>query len=150
MSDALIAELRRDEGVDRYAYPDSLGYATIGVGRLIDRRKGGGLSDDEIDYLLRNDIARVATGFDAAIPWWRALDPVRKRVLQNMGHQLGVRGVLNFKKAVAAIKAGDYAKAAEEMLDSVWARTQTPARAKRLAQMMRSDQAWPFTHGDHP
>ena len=44
--------LRRDEGRVRHAYQDHLGYWTIGVGRLIDQRKGGGLSEDEIDYLL--------------------------------------------------------------------------------------------------
>jgi lysozyme len=61
MSDPLlIAELRRDEGVDRSAYQDHLGFWTIGVGRLIDRRKGGGLSDEEIDYLLQNDVKRFA------------------------------------------------------------------------------------------
>lgn len=136
--DLIIAELRRDEGVDRYAYQDSRGFWSIAVGRLIDRRKGGGLSDDEINYLLSNDVARVKAGLDKAIPWWRTLDPVRQRVLQNMGHQLGVGGLLNFKNALAAVKAGDYAAAAAEMLDSDWAREQTPERAARLAQGMRT------------
>ena len=138
-NDAILrAELRDDEGRERFVYFDHLGYATIGCGRLVDKRKGGGLSDDEIDYLLANDLKRVAAGLDKAIPWWRTLDPVRRRVFQNMGHQLGVNGLLNFKKAVAAAKAGDYITAAAEMLDSTWAKVQTPARAQRLAKMMRT------------
>jgi lysozyme len=55
----LTAQLRYDEGVKEYAYTDSEGYLTIGVGRLIDRTKGGKLSEDEIDYLLDNDIDKV-------------------------------------------------------------------------------------------
>lgn len=136
----LLAELRRDEGVDRYAYQDHLGFWTIGVGFLIDRRKGGGLADDEIDYLLSNRVKRVEAGLDAAVPWWRKLSPTRQRVLQNMAYQLGVNGVLNFKKALAAMKAGQWDLAAREMMDSTWAKSQTPERAKRLAQMMRTGQ----------
>jgi lysozyme len=45
---ANIAEqLRRDEGEVLHAYQDKYGYWTIGVGRLIDARKGGGISVEE-------------------------------------------------------------------------------------------------------
>ena len=56
MGDDLERQLRRDEGVVEHAYIDSEGWTTIGVGRLIDKRKGGRLRDDEIEYLLQNDI----------------------------------------------------------------------------------------------
>lgn len=131
----LLAELRRDEGVDRFAYEDSEGFLTIGVGFLVDRRKGGGLTDEEIDYLLGNRVKRALGGLDGAIPWWRNLDPVRRRVLSNMAYQLGTGGVLKFRKALAAIKAADWPTAKAEMLDSAWAK-QTPERAERLAEMM--------------
>jgi lysozyme len=133
---ALLAELRRDEGVVRHAYQDSLGFWTIGVGRLIDRRRGGGLSDAEIDLLLANDVARVEAGLDARIPWWRTLDPVRRRVLANMGFNLGVEGLLGFRNTLPAVREGRYEDAADGMLRSKWAR-QVGARAVRLAAMMR-------------
>ena len=137
MSDpVLLAELRRDEGVVRHAYQDSLGFWTIGVGRLIDRRRGGGLSDAEIDLLLSNDIQRVDAGLDARIPWWRTLDPVRRRVLANMGFNLGVEGLLGFRNTLPAVREGRYEDAADGMLRSKWAR-QVGARAVRLAAMMR-------------
>jgi lysozyme len=60
--------LEDEEGRVPHAYPDSLGYWTIGVGRLIDRRKGGGLSDDEIDYLLANDIRGSTSSTRCARP----------------------------------------------------------------------------------
>src|SRR3546814_2848207 len=49
--------LNREEGRIPHAYQDSLGYWTIGVGRLIDKRKGGRLTNVDIDMLLANDIA---------------------------------------------------------------------------------------------
>lgn len=134
--DILLAELRRDEGVIRSAYPDSLGWLTIGVGRLIDARKGGGLSDDEIDFLLRNDVVKVRAELDVALPWWRGLDPVRQRVLQNMAFNLGIPGLLTFKNTLAAMKAGDWDRAAAGMLASKWA-SQVGERATRLARMMK-------------
>ena len=54
----LIEQLKRHEGVSKWAYEDHLGYITVGVGRCLDPEIGLGLSDDEIDYLLRNDITR--------------------------------------------------------------------------------------------
>ncbi len=133
----MVAELRRDEGVVPSAYQDSLGWWTIGVGRLIDKRKGGKLSDDEIDYLLNNDIAKFSKLLDINIPWWRTLDDVRQRVLLNMAFNLGVAGLMGFKNTLAYVKSGDYTKAASNMLLSKWA-TQVKGRATRLSEMMRT------------
>lgn len=134
---AMIAELRRDEGVVKHAYQDTEGLWTIGVGRLIDQRRGGGLSDDEIDYLLANDVRRFAAELDDRLPWWRKLDPVRQRVILNMAFNLGTDGLLAFKNTLAAVKAGDYARAAVGMLASKWA-SQVKGRASRLAHMMKT------------
>lgn len=134
---AMLAELRRDEGVIPHAYQDHLGYWTIGVGRLIDKRKGGKLSPDEIDYLLGNDVSRFEAELDARLPWWRDLNGVRQRVLLNMAFNLGTAGLLGFKNTLAAVKAGEWAKAASGMLASKWAR-QVGERAKRLAHMMKT------------
>ena len=74
----LTAQLTRDEGRERSMYLDHLGYATIGVGRLIDARKGGGLREDEIDYLLRNDINDRIDQLGRRIPWFLELDGARQ------------------------------------------------------------------------
>lgn len=133
----LTKELRRDEGVVPFAYQDHLGYWTIGVGRLIDKRKGGGLSDAEIDFLLSNDIDRFEKQVIDALPWYSRLDDVRQRVLVNMAFNLGIGGLLGFKNTLAMIERGDYAGAAKGMLNSKWA-TQVGERAKRLATMMET------------
>ncbi|MFQ5421037.1 MAG: hypothetical protein ACE5EY_11830, partial [Anaerolineae bacterium] len=54
----------------------------------------------------------------------------------NMAFNLGRTRLARFGKMWAAIHIGDYALAAEEMLDSRWAR-QVGERAHRLAEMMR-------------
>lgn len=136
----LTSQLRRDEGVVPHAYQDHLGYWTIGVGRLVDKSKGGRLSNDEIDYLLANDIARFTAEVEAALPWCSKLDDARKAVLINMAFNLGTQGLLNFKNTLGLIEAGKYADAGAAMLQSKWAK-QVGARADRLARQMTTG-AW--------
>lgn len=137
MKDKVAAQLRRDEGEVLSSYQDHLGYWTIGVGRLIDKRKGGGISAEESAYLLNNDIDARIKGLEAALPWFNTLDDARQGVLINMAFQMGLEGLLAFKNTLAEIKAGNYDKASEMMLISKWA-TQTPERAKRLAKQMKT------------
>lgn len=133
----LTQQLRRDEGVKRSAYQDHLGFWTIGVGRLIDARKGGGLRESEIDALLANDIADRVQALTDALPWFTTLDDARKGVLLNMAFQMGTAGLLAFTTTLAHVRAGRYDDAAKAMLQSKWAK-QTPMRAMRLAQQMES------------
>ena len=128
-------QLIRDEGEVAHAYQDSLGFWTIGVGRLIDKRKGGGLSRAEIAMLLDNDIKRVDVELSIALPWLPQLDDARRAVLLNMAFQMGPAGLLKFKRTLDLVRAGRWADAARAMLQSKWA-TQTPQRAKRLARQM--------------
>lgn len=160
---AIIAHLRFEEGVRAKAYKDHLGYWTIGVGRLLDSRKGGRitpeedaillandasrkgqpwrayvLTDGEINMLLKNDIER----FTAAIrdwPAWKALgDNVARQVaLTSMAFQLGTAGLAAFKNSLRMVEQGRFGEAADNMMKSRWAK-QTPSRAKRITGMMRT------------
>jgi lysozyme len=133
----LVEQLKRQEGWKRTLYKDHLGFWTIGCGRLVDPRRGGGLSDDEIAYLLDNDIDKVVAQLDKRIPWWKEIASSNRRaVLINMAFQMGIDGLLGFKNTLAMIKAGDYSGAAKGMLNSLWAK-QTPARAHELSEQMR-------------
>jgi lysozyme len=91
--DELTKQLRRDEGEVLHAYEDHIGFLTIGVGRLIDKRRGGGISAEESAYLLSNDIARVSRELQQRLPWIDNLDEARKGVLLNMAFQMGVNGL---------------------------------------------------------
>lgn len=133
----LRTQLYRDEGKKYSVYKDSLGYYTIGVGRMVDSRKGGKLSDDEIEYLLNNDIDNIQKQVLNQIPWSCKLSPARLGVLLNMTFQMGIKGVLRFKNTMKMIEVGDYNGAADGMMNSLWAK-QTPKRAKRLSTQMRT------------
>lgn len=133
----LSEQLRRDEGEVLHAYQDSLGFWTIGVGRLIDSRKGGCISRSESEMLLANDIAAKQLELTKALPWILKLDPIRQAVLYNMAFNLGVAGLLNFKTTLALIAQHDYAAAAVAMLDSIWAK-QLPERSARLAEQLKT------------
>ena len=134
----IVDQLRRDEGESATCYLDHLGYQTIGIGRLIDKRRGGGLRPDEISYLLNNDIQDRREALKKALPFFDSLPSARQGVLINMAFQLGVAGLLEFKQTLKAVEEGRWADAAKAMLASKWA-TQTPARAARLAKQMETN-----------
>ena len=135
MKDKILKQLRRDEGVMRHAYQDTEGYWTIGVGRLIDKRRGGGLSEEEVDFLLNNDVAEKEKALEASVSFYKGLDEARRGVLLNMAFNLGVEGLLAFKNTLKLVGEGRYKEASEEMLKSKWA-AQVGDRAVRLSKQM--------------
>ena len=129
------------EGRIPHAYQDSLGYWTIGVGHLIDKRKGGKLPEPIIDALLDHDIRSHCAPLYDALPWLSRLDETRQAVLCDMAFNLGVAGLLKWKNTLAMVERGDYAAAARAMRNSLWAR-QVKTRAVRLSRMMETGE-WP-------
>jgi len=133
--DLLIAE----EGEKLSAYQDSMGFWTIGVGRLIDARKGGGISQEESRYLLANDIRRIERALGERYRWFSRLDAVRRAVVISMAFQTG-EALHKWPKFCNAMAVTDYVAAAKEMLDSTVAREQAPLRWNRQAHMMLTGQ----------
>jgi len=137
MIEKLTEQLRRDEGESLVAYQDHLGYWTIGVGRLIDHRKGGGITRDESAMLLANDIQHILTLLPKRIPFFHKLDDARKGALCNMAFQMGVGGLMSFATTLDHLSRGEFEKAADAMLFSKWAH-QTPQRAARISNQIRT------------
>ena len=129
----LMDMLERHEGRRDRPYRCTAGKLTIGVGRNLDDR---GLSDDEIDYLLANDVKECIRDL-GRFPYWITLDDVRRDALVSMRFNLGAGGFRRFVGMNSALAAGDYGKAADCMMDSIWAR-QVGGRAVELANMMRT------------
>ena len=129
----LREQLIRDEGgFQSKPYLDSVGALTIGYGRNL---RDVGISEAEAAFMLDNDLGAAAGDVDRAVPWARGLDEVRRAVLVNMRFNMGLGGLLGFRKMLDAAEAGDWQRAAAEMLDSRWAR-QVGDRAQRLARQM--------------
>ena len=128
----LIEELKRDEGVVLSLYQCSAGKNTIGVGRNLDDR---GITEDESDYLLSNDIDLCVEELEGTFPWFTTLSDARQRVMVNMCFNLGLSRLLGFEKFLAAMEAGDWETAGIEMLDSKWA-VQVGNRSERLKDLV--------------
>lgn len=129
--------LKREEGFALRPKRCTEGKLTIGFGWNLD---ACGIRVDEAVYRLQNDIgearheAMIIFGDD-----WSALNDVRQAVVISMIFQLGFAGFSRFRMTISYIRFGDYEQAAINMLKSKWA-TQTPNRAKRCAEMMRTGQ----------
>lgn len=148
-NDALRAQLERHEGKRAFPYLDCCGKPwracacaikgklTIGVGRNLD---DVGLREDEIAYLLDNDIAEARAALVRALSWFSSLSEIRQRVLVDMAFNLGIAKLLTFSRTLADMAAGRHEQAAQDMLASRWA-AQVKGRAQRLAQMWRTNTA---------
>lgn len=138
----LAAAIVAEEGRKTHAYPDPLTGGkpwTIGVGHTDGDHVYQGLvwTDAQIDAALAADIAKAEAGLDKTLPWWRSLCDVRQDCLVQMTFQMGLDGLLAFHRTLGFVQDHQYDAAAEGMLASLWAR-QTPHRAKRLAELMRT------------
>jgi lysozyme len=134
VTEKLLEMLKRHEGVRAHVYLCSAGYETIGVGRNISK-SGMGLSDDEVDYLLQNDIVRVIKELSSEYRWFNSLDDVRKDAMIDISFNLGATRLRGFKRALAAMEVADYKMAAKEFLDSKWSRD-VKGRATELCYMI--------------
>jgi lysozyme len=129
------AELRDDEDDIPYAYQDSLGFWTIGVGHLIDKRRGGGLSKRIRELILDEDIAEKSKDLDARLSWWRSKPETVQRALLNMCFQMGIGKLLGFVNSLRLIELNKFKEAGPQMRQSLWY-TQTPNRAERVIKMI--------------
>lgn len=124
----LIDDIKAEEGFSGTVYVCSEGFDTVGYGSRMPITKEE--AELLLEYRLKGMKAQL-TGYlydiDIKDEAWD--------ILFNMSYQLGVKGVLNFKNMIKALKNNDYKEASIQMLDSLWAK-QTPNRAKRLSDRM--------------
>jgi lysozyme len=135
VTEKLLEMLKRHEGVKSHIYQCSAGFWTLGAGRNVDPQGGLGLSDDEVDYLLQNDIERVIKELSTEYRWFNSLDDVRKDAMIDISFNLGATRLRGFKRALAAMEVADYKMAAKEFLDSKWSRD-VKGRATELCYMI--------------
>jgi lysozyme len=128
----LIERVKKHEGFRSKPYKCSAGKLTIGYGRNLE---DVGISKTEAEFLLKNDLYRAASQLGRLNINMYQLNRARKNVLIEMIFNLGLYGVLGFKRMLAALREKDYLKASKEMLDSKWAK-QVGYRAKKLASIM--------------
>lgn len=142
----IVKLLNFEEGYVEKPYLDTQGFPTVAGGIRIGP-KGAALSNYTFTVPREvGDVWKISI-IDAKIKQMKANSSInnalaacndaRSDILYSMAYQMGVPGLANFKNMIAAIAKKDFNLAATEMLDSLWAR-QTPGRAKRHAEVMRS------------
>lgn len=124
--------LIRHEGERATPYIDSVGVQTIGIGHNLHKP----LSARAIRVIFEDDLADARNDCLHAFPWFADLDETRQWVIINMCFNLGLTRLQGFYKFLNAVERGDYATAATEMLDSLWAK-QVKKRAHELAALMQ-------------
>lgn len=153
-AERLAAQLKRHEGLRLAAYLDGLGVLTVGYGHNClawpvegVEKPGDAITPEQADFLFRSDLELAEAQAGYALPWMDILNYPRRAVLVNMAFNLGVgsvasgRGLMGFRRMLAALQRKDYPGAAREMLNSRWA-GQVGARARELAAQMQSG-SWP-------
>lgn len=149
--------LARDEGREHRAYPDPLSpYAvaarrglataglsgapwTIGEGHCGPEVHQGLIwTDAQIDAAKASDIAHARAACAAHFhPWFDTLNAPRQAVLVCMAFQMGIGGLLEFIRTLAAVRDQHFSLAADGMRNSAWGK-QTPERVRRMAEQMAS------------
>ena len=125
---SLIEDIKQEEGFSGTVYRCTEGFDTVGYGSRMP------ITKEEAELLLEHRLKAMKaqlTGYlydiDIKDEAWD--------ILFNMAYQLGVNGVLKFKKMIEALRVKDYKEASKQGLDSLWAK-QTPNRANRLMKRM--------------
>ena len=132
--------IKEEEGYRDTMYRDHLGFATIGYGHLVlptDKFKEGvKYSHKELLKILDYDFAIAKQDMESLTKDLDIVDGA-KEILIHMLFQLGKPKVMKFQRMFENLRKKDYVGASNEMLDSLWAKKHTPARAERLARKMR-------------
>lgn len=138
----LAAQLRRQESKggkpSLVAYPCPAGFATIGHGHNLEARLPKvtpeeaairrvallkmRITPEDAERLLASDMEAAEVALLDHWPWMVGLDGVRLAAFVNLAFNMGVPRLAGFKDTLAALQAGDYETAANELQDSRWFR----------------------------
>ena len=154
----ILAMLRREEGYAKKlpdggcaAYQDTKGIWTIGYGYNLESHGYSKAEAAKVVWTRAQADAALAAEADAAIaqvraeiPWASELSDARHAVLVCMAYQMGIDGLRQFVRTLPMIRDGRYQDAADNMLLSKWARSDSQARAHRAAEMMVSGEFAPW------
>jgi len=131
-------KLIEHEGECLSAYQDSEGWWTIGIGHLIDARKGGRITKRASRILFDDDVAFYTASARANFPWIDHLDAVRQDVIVMLCFNMGVEGLKTFHLMIAAIEQEQWDQAAFELFNSLWARQVQPNRRDELCNALET------------
>ena len=130
----IMKDIKIHEGFKPKVYKCTEVYDTIGYGFAI---KDLIIDEDVADLILMKKLFILLERIHIAFAWFKEIDDKAKGVVVNMCYHIGLRGFSKFKKTIYYLETQQYEEAADEMLDSLWAK-QTPNRANQLSDIIRS------------
>lgn len=143
------------EGLRLKTYLCTSGKLTVGVGHNLYAKpikgivEGSTISKQKAFEILDDDIDEVIDQLNKSLPWVKNLDEIRRAVLIDMAFNIGVAGLLRFRKFLKDLQEGSFSGDSVEMFRSRWAyqvgdgRGKKRDRVDRLADMIETGD-WPF------
>lgn len=125
--------LIQHEGYKTHPYVDTTGHDTIGIGRNLTDR---GVLPTEIDMMFNNDVDYFYNFLTDKFEWFPKLNEPRQIALIDMSF-MGTKTFLEFKEMIAAFEAQNYPLAAQELLNSEYAK-QVGQRAQDIAKIIET------------
>ena len=143
--DNLFEQLKIDEGVVHEIYLDHLNYPTFGVGHLVletdpefGQPVGTPITEERVRECFEKDLDIAISECEVLYgEAWEGFPGEVKEVLVNMLFNLGRPRLAKFKNFNRNILEHNWAGAAPEGLDSLWAR-QVGNRANRLMERLEA------------
>lgn len=135
--DNLLRIVKSHEGFSPWVYQYSLGYWTVGYGKCLDKRKNCGLTQEQAEYLLKSELNQCELEL-SHFTWFTQLDEVRQEVFIELSFNMGLTNLLKFVRTLNAVQKKDFNKAADELLDSLWAKQVKERRANNIANRLRT------------
>lgn len=129
-----LARIKQEEGFRATVYDDSEGVPTLGYGTNI----GHGINEQEADLLARYRLWRDVAAFRELWPPYDAMPRGVQGALADMAYEIGPEGLDRFGATLRHLEAREWDAAADAALDSRWARTQAPNRAREVTDIIRA------------
>ena len=131
---SLIKRIKKNEGFSRKPYKDQLGFLTIGFGHLVLSNEkhllNKKINKKELEKIFINDFNKALNDYNIF------LKPLSSNIKESellieMVFQIGIGGVLKFKRLLFNLNKGNKHLVCFEMMNSLWYK-QTPHRVKNL------------------
>ena len=132
---SLIDSIKKHEGFSPVVYKCTAGYDTIGYGKRIKYLK---VTEEQAEEWLKEDLEHLKYVLADKYEWFLPAPHEVRDIVIEMSYQLGVKSFSRFRKTIFLLANKDYKAASTEMLDSKWARYDTPSRAKELSDRMKN------------
>ena len=149
----ILRILKVEEGFRSQPYLCSNGYVTVGYGTKLHKDLGLDPKDFPINMpeeaallLLESDVTKFRTALMQSEygEVFKSLDQARQDILVSMAYQMGTSGLMKFRKTWRYLELGYFVMASNEMMDSKWAKQDSPARARRHKEVMLSGKLLPI------